>query len=107
MTTDAGMRTRGAGRVLRSLGILVGITVGWFAVLVTATLAFGPVGQTVLVIGAGVPARLPAGAGIFKASGPRTVVYAPDAAAVRRLYAHGAWLVLPALRNGCMDLRAI
>lgn len=106
MTTDAGMGTRRVRRLLRPLGILVGISAGWFMVLVTATVAFGPVGQTVLVIGAGVPARLPAGAGILKASGTRTVVYAPDAAAVRRLYAHGAWLVLPALRNGCMDLRA-
>jgi hypothetical protein len=90
---------------LRCAGILIAIPAGWFAVIIAATAAFGPVGPAVLVLGPDIPARLPEGAGILRAGNGRTVVTAPDAAFVRRLYANGAWVVLPALRNGCMDLR--
>ncbi len=105
MTTDPGSTGRGLVKVLRSAGILVGVIAGWFAAIVVATAALGPVGPAVLVLGPDVPARLPEGAGILRAGNGRTVVMAPDAAFVRTLYAHGAWIVLPALRNGCMDLR--
>lgn len=105
MTTDPGSTGRVLVKVLRSAGILVGIFAGWFAVIVVATVALGPVGPAVLVLGPDVPARLPEGAGILRAGNGRTVVMAPDAAFVRTLYTHGAWIVLPALRNGCMDLR--
>jgi hypothetical protein len=92
-------------RLIRSGSILFGILAAWFGALVALTAILGPVGPAVLVLGADIPARLPDGAGILRASGGRTVVSAPDAAFVRSLYAHGAWVVLPALRNGCMDLR--
>ena len=105
MTIEAGSAGRGVVRLLQTVCILLGIVAGWFAAITAATAAWGPVGTAVLVIGTGMPSRLPEGAGILRANGTRTVVSASDAASVRNLYAHGAWLVLPALRNGCMELR--
>lgn len=105
MTTDPGRRVPLLRRALRSAGILLGIVSLWFALIASATAFLGPVGPAVLVLGPNVPSRLPEGAGILKAGDGRTVVAAPDAQFVRSLYGHGAWLVLPALRNGCMDLR--
>lgn len=105
MTTDPGKPRKGWGRALRTTGILFAIPIAWFCVIIGATAAFGPVGPAVLVLGPDIPTRLPDGAGILRAGNGRTVVTAPDAAFVRRLYANGAWIVLPALRNGCMDLR--
>lgn len=107
MTIEAGSAGRGVVGLLRRVSILLGILAGWFAVLTVATAALGPVGSAVLVIGPDMPERLPEGAGILKANGNRTVVSAPDAAFVRSLYSNGAWLVLPALRNGCMDFRRV
>lgn len=107
MTIEAGAQGRGLVRLLRTVCILMGILGGWFSVLTVATAALGPVGSAVLVIGPGMPERLPEGAGILKANGNRTVVSASDAAFVRSLYSSGAWLVLPALRNGCMDFRSV
>ncbi|PYB70788.1 hypothetical protein DMY87_20190 [Rhizobium wuzhouense] len=92
-------------KLLKRGAILLAIVSSWFGFLVVATAALGPVGSAVLVLGPHVPARLPEGAGILRAGSGRTVVTAPDAASARNLYTHGAWLVLPALRNGCMDLR--
>lgn len=106
MTTEPRVPGRGLRRLIRSSGILLGIVAVWFGAIAASTAILGPVGPAVLVVGPNIPARLPEGAGILKASGTRTVVTASDAAFVRSLYAHGAWVVLPALRNGCMDLRA-
>lgn len=105
MITESGKAASRKRRLLRGAGILLGIVSGWFTLIAIATASLGPVGPAVLVLGPGVPARLPEGAGILRANAGRTVVAASDAAFVRKLYAHGAWLVLPALRNGCMDLR--
>lgn len=107
MTIEAGARGSRVMGLLRVVCILLGILGGWFSVLTVATAALGPVGAAVLVIGPDMAERLPEGAGILKANGNRTVVSASDAALVRRLYSNGAWLVLPALRNGCMDLRRV
>ncbi|RKE85265.1 hypothetical protein [Rhizobium sp. AG855] len=105
MTTERVTVRGGVAKLLKRGAILLAIVAGWVGVLAVATAALGPVGSTVLVLGPHVPPRLPEGAGILRAGTGRTVVTAPDAASVRNLYAHGAWLVLPALRNGCMDLR--
>ncbi|MBC2773535.1 hypothetical protein H6M51_11720 [Rhizobium sp. AQ_MP] len=105
MTTEPDIRRTAVQRLVRSGAVLLGIVGVWFSALAASTAILGPVGPAVLVLGSDIPARLPDGAGILRANGGRTIVSAPDAAFVRSLYAHGAWLVLPALRNGCMDLR--
>lgn len=107
MTTEPRVPGRGRRLLIRSSCILLGIVATWFGTITALTAILGPVGPAVLVLGTDIPARLPEGASILKASGARTVVTASDAAFVRSLYAHGAWVVLPALRNGCMDLRPV
>jgi hypothetical protein len=100
MTTKA----NGSARTLvRQLSIVLGV---WFVGVALVTPVM-PLTRTVIAFGS--PAKLiealDAGESRLLAGGARSIVVsAPDAKAVRSLYAQGAFLVLPATRGGCNGL---
>lgn len=107
MTIEAGAGSSGRAfglRLVRSLAVLVALLAGWIVAMAVVTALAGPLVPAVIVIGPTAAAGLPEGAGML-GGGPRRVIVTGEAPHfVRSLYASGAWLVLPALRNGCLDL---
>jgi hypothetical protein len=96
-TTDA---CRRAGRFL---GAAVTALAAWFALAAAATLALEP-SATVAVFAplhSAVAATVHADARLINAGSGYVVIRGEREGFVRRLYAGGAWLVLPALTSGC------
>ena len=92
---------------LRAVGILVLIAAGWF-VFMAGFMLVSEAAPAALVIAprAGFLDNAPRDTQLMR-GGETVLVVAPGRDGyVRRLYASGAWLVLPALRNGCLDLSA-
>ena len=92
---------------LRTAGILVLIVAGWF-VFMAGFMLVSEAAPAALVIAprAGFLDDAPRDMQLMR-GGETVLVVAPGGDGyVRRLYASGAWLVLPALRNGCLDLSA-
>lgn len=95
-------------RLVRSTLILAGLVFGWFATMASVMLTT-EIAPAALVIApdAGLLGRLDDNTRLLK-GGRRTFVLTSTAPGyVRDLYGAGAWLVLPALRNGCLDLRTL
>ncbi|MCP4318654.1 MAG: hypothetical protein GY789_22320 [Hyphomicrobiales bacterium] len=91
--------------MLFALCVLLAITLAWFAskALFMVVTENAPA-ALVLVPGVGFLDRAPSDLRLLKAGDNILVVAAGDAGYVRRLYGAGAWLVLPSLRNVCLDL---
>lgn len=103
MTTEA-LRTRAWFGLRSAIGLALFI---WLAGLVGLTAAAAPAGDY-WAIGprrALFAALAPADAALIRESAAGLIVRGGGAATVRALYAHGAWLVLPAAAGGCMALR--
>ena len=107
MTIEAGVGSGGralGARLARSLAVLIGLFAGWIAAMAIVTALTGPLVPAVIVIGPTAAAGLPEGAGVLGGSPRRVIVTSEAPHFVRSLYDTGAWPVLPALRNGCLDL---
>ncbi len=103
---SSGSRDRSVGlRLARSLAVLIALLAGWIAAMAVVTALAGPRVPAVIVIGPTAASGLPEGAGMLGGGPHRVIVTGEVPHFVRSLYASGAWLVLPALRNGCLDLR--
>ena len=104
MTIDHTTRPASA-RILRALGILIAVAIGWFASM-AAFMAVTEAAPAALVITprAGFMQSAPEDTRVMRGGGMVTVVVSEETGYVQRLYAAGAWLVLPALRNGCLDI---
>jgi hypothetical protein len=88
------------------VGALLGILAVWFAILIAAPVIRDAAGQY-LVLGPS-QRRLDAvqstSAQLISAGPGYTQIAAASPGQVSRLYAHGAWLVLPAGNGGCLRL---
>jgi len=99
-------RPRRPARVARFAGLVSGILMIWFVVLALVPvirdapgqyLVIGPSDVRLGAIGATMAALVAPGRGYT-----HIATSTPDA--VGQLYAHGAWLVLPASNGGCLRL---
>lgn len=82
---------------------IAGALAGWVGVTALTTLAIQP--ETVVAFGSPM-ALASSGDGALVSAGRAYLVLRPAApGAVRRLYAGGAWLVLPAPGTGCLGAR--
>ncbi len=109
MTTDAGAKPTSIFRALiRGTLILTGLVVGWFAAMASVMFAT-EVAPAALAIApdAGLLTRIGDETSLLKGGRHVFVLTSDQPGYVRQLYGAGAWLVLPALRNGCLDLRAV
>lgn len=109
MTTDAGAKPTSIFRALiRGTLILVSLVLGWFAAMASVMLAT-EVAPAALAIApdASLLGRLGDQTSLLKGGRHVFVLTSDETGYVRQLYGAGAWLVLPALRNGCLDLRAV
>ena len=88
------------------LGGLVAILFVWFLTMI-ASARFMPLSQDYLAVGAErrIVENLPPEAQILRTGSHTVVVTMSGDQAGKSLYAAGAWLVLPALANGCLALR--
>lgn len=98
-TIELHLGARGGWRAVACCGLALGI---WFASLIVAALAFEPT-RAVIVIGSGaaIASAQQADVDLLDASGAIVTVAGRSDGFVRRLYAAGAWLVLPAGSGGC------
>ena len=108
MTTDreGGRRFAWGHRLLRRAFVLFLIVSGWIAVMAGVMFVAEPAPAALALGGRGeLLDRLPADVRMMRSSRHMLVLTSTEPGYVRRIYAAGAWLVLPALRNGCLDLR--
>lgn len=104
MSTTTSAKT-GAGGSPRMVALLaVALPLLWFALMAASMVVWRPTEDALVVAPPGWIGRAPEGVAIVSAGDWTTVVRHPGPAAARRLYASGAWLVLPALPNGCLAL---
>ena len=99
--------TLGSLRKLTGHGlVLLAIVSGWILVM-AGSARFLPLTENYLAIGPGraMVDNLPEDAGLLKTSSRSMVVNMAGSDAGRLLYAAGAWVVLPALPNGCLAVR--
>ena len=89
------------------IGTLGGILLVWFSLMILSA-RFLPVTAQYLVIGPELRIidDLPPDARIMRTGNRTIVVNMSGPNAGRQLYAAGAWLVFPALANGCLALRS-
>lgn len=107
MTTDTDAEPGSVFCALtRRLLILVGLVAGWFATM-AAVMLVTEVAPAALAIApdSSLLGRLEDDARLLKGGRHVFVLTSERPGYVRQLYGAGAWLVLPALRNGCLDLR--
>lgn len=89
----------------RVVGVLLAIALGWFATMALFMLATESAPAALVVVrNVGFFENAPPDLRLLEAGDHVLVVAAGEPGYVRRLYGAGAWLVLPALRNGCLDL---
>jgi hypothetical protein len=101
MTTDRPARFQNAAAVLALLLAL------WFTV--TAAMTFAPgvtQAATIIFPGKTLMNNLPENVSVLSWDRATASVTSADPDFVRRLYGAGAFLVLPARKAGCIDLRA-
>lgn len=86
--------------------VLAGILFGWILIM-AASARFMPLSDEYLAIGPehAIVANLPSGARILRTGRHSVAVRMTGGAPGKSLYDAGAWLVLPALANGCLALR--
>ena len=100
------------GSVLRRAGrgsiILTAIVVGWFSTLAGAMLVT-EAAPAALVIAPDIRflGGMPDDIKLLRNGNQVFVLTSESPGYVGRIYEAGAWLVLPALRNGCLDLKAL
>lgn len=100
----AARRNRSLARnVITHVAILLAILTGWFLAL-AASARFLPMSSEYLAIGPehGIVENLGPDARILRTGNHMVVVSMTGGAAGKSLYAAGAWIVLPALANGCL-----
>ena len=88
------------------VSMLAAILFVWFVVM-AASARFMPVTAEYLAIGPEhrIVENIPPEARILRTGNHSVVVNMTGAGAGKSLYAAGAWIVLPALANGCLALR--
>jgi hypothetical protein len=103
-TTDRQDERLGPRRVAGYCALALGV---WFGALLIGALAFEPT-KAVMVFapggGAVIASARSADVDLLEASGSLFTVAGRSAGFVRRLYASGAWFVLPAMSGGCRTL---
>lgn len=109
MITDLKQReAHTVGKLMRVAVVLLALIAGWF-ITMAIVVRFIDTPSAVIVVAKDFQALGPLGEDILLVRGGRHVFVVTSNAPgyVKRLYKSGAWLVLPALRNGCLDLNAI
>ena len=93
-------------RIARGSLVCVGLLVGWFAIMV-ATMFMLDISSNALVFGDAdrILANTDQSTKLLNTSGERMVVTSIRPGYVQELYAAGAWLVLPSLAAGCLELK--
>lgn len=101
-SSGAGLAKRLAAR----LAIFAGLFVSWIAVM-AVIMFFAEVTPAAIALGQpdGILSRASDDTRLLRSGEYALVVRSGEPGYVRRLYDAGAWLVLPSLRNGCLDLR--
>lgn len=95
-----------ARRIASHAAVLAAILLVWFLAM-AASARFLPVSDTYLALGPEhrIVGNLPSGARILRTGNHSVAVNMTDPDAAKALYSAGAWIVLPALANGCLALR--
>jgi len=109
MITDVNQSVRHkVPKQLRVPLVLIALVVSWF-ITMAVIVRFIDTPSAVIVVAKNFQTLDPLGEDILLVRGGRHVfvVTSSTPGYVKRLYHAGAWLVLPALRNGCLDLTAI
>jgi hypothetical protein len=102
MTTDRGSRARESAAIMALLLML------WFAVTAAMTLFPGLTGAaTVIFPSRNLMNNLPDNVSVLRWDRATASVASADPEFARRLYAAGAFMVLPARKAGCIDLRTL
>ena len=105
MTIDAIPKSKPRALIHGSV-ILVGLIAGWYAAMASVMLLTEAAPAALAVApDAGLLGRLGEKTNLLKGGRHVFVLTSDQPGYVRQLYSAGAWLVLPALRNGCLDLR--
>lgn len=93
-------------RVAGRMAIFAGLFALWIAVM-AAVMYVAEVTPAAIAIARSdaIIDHLPQDARLLRTGANSVVVRGETPGYVRRLYSAGAWLVLPSLRNGCLDLR--
>ncbi|MCB1480214.1 MAG: hypothetical protein R3D43_09445 [Tepidamorphaceae bacterium] len=106
MTTDAiAGRAAWLYRVLRRVLAACAILLAWVVVMAVLMVVAEPA-PAALVFGGrpNLPGNLSEDIRMMRSSRHMMVLTSSEPGYVREIYGAGAWLVLPALRNGCLDL---
>ncbi len=105
-TTDAGTDTTLIGLILRPIEITLCVLFLWFGSMLLMMFLFD-VTEKALIIGdpMEILAKLDGEAEIVRISENSVVLKSTKPGFSRHLYQNGAWLVLPSLKSGCLDLR--
>jgi hypothetical protein len=95
-----------ATRIASHAALLAAILFAWFLTM-AASARFLPVSDDYLAIGPEhrIVGNLPSGARILRTANHSVAVNMTDPEAAKALYSAGAWIVLPALANGCLAMR--
>ncbi len=97
-------------RMLRGAGLLLALVAGWFGTM-AGVMLFTDIAPAAVAIVPDVKSLGTISPDIkFVRSGRHVLVVSsarPGPGYVKQLYRAGAWLVLPALRSGCLDLTAV
>ncbi|MGI9406412.1 MAG: hypothetical protein ACR2O4_08580 [Hyphomicrobiaceae bacterium] len=106
MTTDrTSVDRESGGNLLKTAAILATLVSGWFAAMAASMLMVErPAAALVIFPNAWSRAALPADIRLIRGGNHTLILTSSKAGYVRRLYKAGAWLVLPSLKNGCLDL---
>ena len=106
MTTDIKGRTgKATRRIARVSMVCAGLLGGWFAIMV-ATMFTLDISANALVFGDAdrILANTDQSTKLLNNRSGRMVVTSTTPGYVQELYAAGAWLVLPSLAAGCLEL---
>ncbi len=95
-------------KISQIMAVLVSIVFGWFGTM-AALMLVTEAAPAALVIAPDMKILRAASDDVklMRAGRHILILASEEPGYVKRLYRAGAWLVLPALRNGCLDLQAV
>ena len=88
--------------------VLIAIVFGWFGTMATVMVVSEIAPASIAIVSdATVLASFPRNINLMRSRKHALILTSNKPGYVRQLYQSGVWLVLPALRNGCLDLNGV